>query len=85
MDKYIACQNYNRICGLISILTDMQLKTSMNSKACVLSDDMTTWTPTQINDYLYLKSLGDMINHLVTLRERTPWRPVEAKFNEGYL
>ena len=85
MDKHIACQNYNRICGLINILIDMKLKTSMNIKVCASSDNMTAVPPTQINAYLYLKSLGDMINYLETLRERTPWRPVEAKFGEGYL
>jgi len=85
VNQDIARENYNRICGLINILTDMSLKTSMNIDNNVPSGNMSTWTPTQVNDYLYSASIGDLIRHLETLRELTPWMPTKDKPGEGYL
>jgi len=85
MELHVARENYNRICGLINILTDMSLKTSMNIDNNVSSGNMSTWTPTQVNDHLYLASIGDLIRHLETLRELTPWMPTKDKPGEGYL
>lgn len=85
MNQYTARENYNRICGLINILEDMRLRTSMNIDKNVPSGNMSTWTPTQINDNLYMSSISDVIHRLETLRELTPWVPVDDKPGEGYL
>lgn len=85
MNQYTARENYNRICGLINILEDMRLRTSMNIDKNVSSGNMSTWTPTQINDNLYMSSISDVIHRLETLRELTPWVPVDDKPGEGYL
>lgn len=85
MELHIARDNYNRICGLINILNDMRLKTAMYSDNDVPSSDMSTWNNTQIQDYLYRATIGDIISHLETLRERTPWLPAKDKPGEGYL
>lgn len=85
MKLHIARENYNRICGLINILTDMRLRTVMYSDNDVPSSDMSKWSATQIHDSLYLASLDDIISLLETLRERTPWLPVKDKPGEGYL
>lgn len=85
MDRDTARENYNRICGLINILSDMRLKTSMRINNDVPTGNMSTWTPEQIQDHLYIASIGDVISHLETLRERTPWLPAKDKPGEGYL
>lgn len=85
MDRDIARENYNRICGLINVLNDMRLKTSMRINNDVPTGNMSTWSPEQIQDHLYVASIGDMISHLETLRERTPWIPMKDKPGEGYL
>lgn len=85
MERNTACENYNRICGLINILNDMRLKTSMRVNNDVSTGNMSTWSSEQIQDHLYLASIGDIINHLETLRELTPWQPVKDKPGEGYL
>ena len=73
MDVDIARSNYNRICGLINILEDMRLRT----RRCVDQNDL--------QGKLYLGSLGDVVDILKTLQERTPWAPTEPKPGEGYL
>jgi len=57
----------------------------MNIDKNVPSGNMSTWTPTQINDNLYMSSISDVIHRLETLRELTPWVPVDDKPGEGYL
>ncbi|NBZ95424.1 MAG: hypothetical protein EBR40_03170 [Proteobacteria bacterium] len=73
MDVDTARSNYNRICGLISILEDMRLRSRMRMD------------PSDLQDELYLGSLGDVVDILKTLQERTPWAPTEPKPGEGYL
>lgn len=85
MELHIARENYNRICGLINVLSDMRLKTAIYSDNEVSSGDMSKWTSTQIHDHLYRATIGDIISLLETLRERTPWLPVKDKPGEGYL
>lgn len=73
MDHTTAREHYNRICGLISVLEDMKrrFKPKMNKR--------------DLNDTLYMGSLDSTVNFLSSLRERTPWTPVDDKPGEGYL
>lgn len=66
MQRHIAIENYNRICGLINIIDEMHSRMLMHSD-------------TELQDRLYTATLGDIAYQLRTLQKRTPWRPVEYK------
>lgn len=83
MKPHIARSSYNRACGLIAILHDMRL--CISSSGIAPEGDMSKWTATEIQDYLYTAGLGDIIKHLETLKAMTPWAPTPEKQGSGYL
>lgn len=73
MTETLARTNYNRLQGIISIVTDMQLH---------LKKELDSQEEPTLMDNLYMASLGDIAALAKTLSARTPWAPTPPRLGE---